>query len=129
MFNYHLVWCRVVEDLIDSPHLSQDCTKGQQVTQRIYPGVQLFMYAKFHSLLILTVLLTHCNMLLMVQTSYNCNWSIVFGATLSLLLLPRCCSHHSKCAKSVNPNPYMYWVLRMLHNILGTFINMVITLK
>ena len=77
MFNYHLVWCRVVEDLIDSPHLSQDCTKGQQVTQCIYPGVQLFMYAKFHSLLILSVhqfldtMLTHCNMLFMVQTSYN----------------------------------------------------------
>ena len=47
---YHLVRCRVVEDLIDSPHLCQDCTKSQQVTQHIYPGVQLYMYAKFHSL-------------------------------------------------------------------------------
>jgi len=25
---YHLVWCGVVEDLINSPHLSQDCTKS-----------------------------------------------------------------------------------------------------
>ena len=41
MFNYHLVRCRIVEDLIDSPHLSQDCTKGQQVTQHVHPGVQL----------------------------------------------------------------------------------------
>ena len=38
---YHLVRCRIVEDLIDSPHLSQDCTKSQQVTQHIHPGVQL----------------------------------------------------------------------------------------
>ena len=41
MFSYHLVWCWVVEDLIDSPHLSQDCTKSQQVTQHVHPGVQL----------------------------------------------------------------------------------------
>ena len=43
MFSYHLVRCRVVEDLIDSPHLSEDCTEGQQVTQHIYPGMQLCM--------------------------------------------------------------------------------------
>ena len=41
VMQYHLVRCRVVEDLIDSPHLSQDCTKYQEVTQHIHPSVQL----------------------------------------------------------------------------------------
>ena len=36
---YHLVWCGVVKDLIDSPHLSEDCAKGQNVAQYIHPGV------------------------------------------------------------------------------------------
>ena len=39
--SYNLVRCWVVEDLIHSPHLSQNCTKGQHVTQHIHPRVQL----------------------------------------------------------------------------------------
>lgn len=37
----NLVRCWVVEDLIHSPHLSQNCTKGQHVAQHIHPGAQL----------------------------------------------------------------------------------------
>ena len=43
----HLVRCGVVEDLIDSPCLCQDCTEGQQVPQQIHPGVQLHVREAF----------------------------------------------------------------------------------
>ena len=38
---YHLAWCGVVKDSINSPHLSQGCAKGHQVAKQVHPGVQL----------------------------------------------------------------------------------------